>query len=543
MNRRRTTSRLLVVSGAALTLLAPLASASATAAKTAAPTTTWITKPLPPASGTGLVRNEDGEPGIGVTPSGQFWIGSDIAPYAADDPRAEKNSGVLSGGDVWSSNGDGSSYTWNSDPFAEAVTRFGLAGEDTDLTVATEKNSNGFYNVYIASLWIGSSGLAWSADGGKTWQLNRLGGVPAQDRPWLAADGPCDVVIGYHQLPLFTPFVNTYDVCTNGNVPISGGATLDPVNNTALTLSDFPGTSSSFNKQVIDTSPTSPHRHAIYFPMTLCAAEQPTDVLIAQANGCNGTQYLVAVSTDGGMTFSYHKVVLDPSNAVLVWAATVATDAAGTVYFAWSDARNSYLNVSHDGGTTWSASKKLNAPKTAAVYPTVAAGKSGRVDVAWYGTPRAGNSNDSKVMGKPNADGSAAWSVMLARSTDGGASFAIRKISSTIHRGELCTGGSSCSDTSSRNLLDDFGVAISPTTGLDSIAFTDDQPQGVNSKAFTAYATELPAVNVIFRPAHHTTTGAGKKLATTGGTVAPAVAGLVLVFAGLWLRRRRTVLS
>ena len=541
MNRLGTTGRLLVGSGAALLLLAPLASGAVAAAKPAPPATTWITKALPPAAGTGLTRNEDGEPGIGVTPAGQFWVASDIAPYAGDDPRVNPVSGLLSGADVWSSSTNGRSYTWNSDPFAAAAARFGLAGEDSDLTVATEKNSNGFYNIYATSLWVGSSGLAWSADGGKTWQLNVLGGIPTQDRPWLAADGACDVFIAYHQLPTFTPFVNDYDVCTNGNVPMSGGAALDPVNSTALTLSDFPGTSSSFNKLVIDASPTSPHRHAIYIPMTLCAAQTATDFLVAQANGCNGTQYLVAVSTDGGTTFSYHPVVLDPSNAVLVWAATVSTDAAGTVYFAWSDARNAYLNISHDGGTTWSKSKKLNAPKTAAVYPTVAGGKAGRVDIAWYGTPRAGNANNNKVMGKPNTDGSAPWSVMFARSTDSGATFSIRKISAVIHRGELCTGGSSCGDTNSRNLLDDFGVAISPTTGLDSIAFTDDQPQGAGATAFTAFATEVPAAT---KPAaahtpQHSMSPAGE-LAATGSTVAPAAAGLVLVLAGLSLRRRRT---
>jgi hypothetical protein len=541
MNRRSVSSRLLVGSGAGLILLAPLTSASLSAAKAATPATIWTTKALPPAAGTGLSRNEDGEPGIGVTPTGQFWVASDIAPYAADDPRVDPAAGLLSGADVWSSSSDGRSYTWRSDPFAEAVTKFGLAGEDSDLAVATEKNSNGFYNIYATSLWIGSSGLAWSADGGKTWQLNPLGGLPTQDRPWLAADGACDVFIAYHQLPTFTPVVDDYNVCTNGNVPMSGGAAIDPANETTLTLSDFPGLSSSFNKLTIDTSSTSPHRHAIYVPMSLCNLQTQTDLLTMQVNGCTGgTQYLVAVSTDGGTTFTYHKVALDPTNTTLVWAATVATDAAGTVYFAWSDARNSYLNVSHDGGTTWSARKQLNPAHTSAVYPTVAGGKAGRVDIAWYGTTRAGNSNDTKVMGKPNADGSAPWSVVLARSTNSGGSFSLRTISNVIHRGELCTNGSNCGDTNSRNLLDDFGVAISPTTGLDSIAFTDDQPQGAAGTTFTAFASELPTPKkpVAVTPTHKSSSGTGAKLATTGGTMAPAISGLVLLLAGLVLRRR-----
>ena len=545
MERRSTLSRLLVVTGAALMLLTPLASTTAAAAKTSAPATTWITRPLPPASGTNLARNEDGEPGMDVTPDGKFWVASDIAPYADDDPRVDPVAGLLSGADVWSSGDNGRTYSWHSDPFAEAATQFGLAGEDSDIAVATEKNSNGYYNIYATSLWVGSSGLAWSTDGGKTWQLNRLGGVPTQDRPWLAADGACDVFIAYHQLPLFTPVVNDYDVCSNGNVPVSGGVAIDPANSTLLTLSDFPGTSNSFNKLTIDTSASSPHQHSIYVPMSLCNLQTATDLLTLQVSGCTGgTQYLVAVSTDGGSTFTYHPITVDPSNAVLVWAATVSTDDAGTVYFTWSDARNAYLNISHDGGTTWTASKKLNAPKTAAVYPTVAGGKAGRVDVAWYGTGRAGNSNDTKVMGKPNAVDAAKWAVIVARSTDGGSTFALRTVSSTIHVGELCTGGSSCGDTNSRNLLDDFGLAISPTTGLDSIAYTDDQPQGTGGKTFTAYASELPVAQPhVFHPRPGGTAVGGKKLAATGATIAPAVGGLVLIVAGLSLRRRRTRFS
>jgi hypothetical protein len=541
-------TRLLLAAGVGLLAIAPVAaSLPADAAPTAS--TTWVTNPLPPAQGTGLTRNEDGEPGIGVSPTGQFWIASDIAPYAAHDPRVDPVAGLLSGADVWTSTDGGRTYKWVSDPFAVAPNSFGLAGEDTDLTVAPEKNAQGNYTVYAASLWVGSSSLAWSSDGGKTWSVNPLGGVPAQDRPWLAADGPCTVYVAYHQLPLFTPTVNAYDVCGNGSVPVSTGAALDPVNSTDLTLSDFPGLSNSFNKQVVDTSPTSPHRHAIYVPMSLCKITQFPDLVTnATASNCpQGTQYLVAVSTDGGQTFAYHPVALDPAGSSLVWTGTVGTDAHGTVYFTWSDNKNAYIDVSKDGGTTWSKPKRLNAANTAAVYPTVVGGKSGRVDVAWYGSDRAGDSNDTKAMGKPNAAGSAKWYVRVGRSTNSGATFTTRTVSAIIHRGELCTHGSGCSDANSRNLLDDFGITISPTTGLDSIAFTDDQPQGAAGTAFTAYATEVAARTTSRqtsgdRGGSSGATGTSGGLAATGGSLLPALAGATAIGAALLLRRpaRRT---
>ena len=539
-------ARILAPLGAGLLILAPLdAAVSASAAETPSGTQ-WVTKPLPAAAGTGLGRNQDGEPGLGVTPTGQLWTASDIAPYAADDPRVDPVAGVLSGADIWTSTDGGKTYKWVADPFAEAQNSFGLAGEDTDLAVAPQKNSKGFYNVYATSLWIGDSGLAWSSDGGKTWQLNRLGGTPTQDRPWLAADGPCTIYLGFHQLPTFTPVFDSYDVCSNGNVPTSSGAALDPVNETQLTASDFPGLSGSFNKFVVDTSPTSKFRHNLYQPMSVCKTQTETD-LITNANSSNcpqGTQYVVAVSTDRGQTFSYHKVALDKSGATLVWAATVATDASGKLYFTWSDSKNSYLNTSTNGGKTWSASTKINLAGTAAVYPTVAGGGAGRVDVAWYGTPRAGDSNDAKKMGPPTKKGSTPWAVYVARSTNGGRTFTIRKVTGTIHLGVLCTHGSGCNGDGSRNLLDDFGIAISPKTGLDSISYTADMPSGVPGKAFTGFTTEQgKAIRAVAHRALASQStggsGGGASLAATGAPTGLAVAGLGLLFTGLWLRRRR----
>jgi len=486
MPSRTWTSRALSLSGVMLLALSPMSALSAHADTAASPAWTGGA-PLPPARSTTpvLTRDEDGEPGMGVAPNGQFWVASDVAPYASDDPRA--SNGLLTGADIWTSTDGGQTYQWVADPFANG-NQSGAAGEDTDLAVAPEKNSAGFYNVYATSLWLGASSLAWSADGGKTWTVNQLGGIPAQDRPWLAADGPCTVYLAYHQLPLFTPTISKYDVCTAGQVPQGMGATLDPVNQTTLTLSTFPGLSNSFNKIAVD-----PHSHALYVPGSVCTVQSADDIVTnANASNCpKGTQYVVSVSTDGGTTFKDYPVVNDPSGSTLVWAATVATDAAGTVYFTWSDSKNSYLNVSHDGGQTWSPSTQLNPAGTSAVYPTVAGGDAGRVDVAWYGTDRAGDSNDANVMGAPGSAAGAPWAVYLARSTDGGQTLATEQVSDTIHRGYLCTHGSGCNSDGSRNLLDDFGLTISPATSLDSIAYTSDQPDGSAGHAFTGFTSEL----------------------------------------------------
>src|SRR5881398_3707443 len=106
-------TRALTALGVGLLVLTPLGSASGAPAPAAAPAaTSWVNHPLPPAAGTGLTRNEDGEPGMGVTPTGQFWIASDIAPYAAHDPRVDPAAGLLSGADIWTSTDAGKTWKW-----------------------------------------------------------------------------------------------------------------------------------------------------------------------------------------------------------------------------------------------------------------------------------------------------------------------------------------------------------------------------------------------------------------------------------------------
>lgn len=466
--------------------------------------------PLPPAPGLGLFRNQDGEPGMAVDGGGTFWVGSDIAPYAANDPRAQPT-GLLSGEDIWKSTNGGKTYTWVADPFATAgSSSSGLAGEDSDIAAATVKNSAGYYNVYAVSLWIGSTSLAFSEDGGKTWTVDPLAGIPAEDRPWVAASGPCTVEVAYHQLPSFSPMINTYDLC---NVAKSGvSETLNPVSNQQIFLAGTaPGLSNAFGKIEVDNSPTSPAQGNIYVPMMNCDLTQPSDYVANElaSSGCPGkAQVTIAVSTDHGLTFNDYQVAISDNNEIPVWPDTVATDAAGNVYLAWSDNHNVYLNVSHDGGKTWTPSKRVNAaPSLAGVYPTVAAGPTGRVDVSWYGTNVAGDSNNAKVMGTPNTAGAAQWAVYTAESDNGGFSFAQAQATGVIHTGELCTQGDACPSNGSRNLLDDFGSALSPTTGLLSIAYTSDQPQGSSATAFTGYTTELrplvhqPPVRPSGRPA------------------------------------------
>lgn len=482
----------------------------------------FTTGVLPPAPSSGLTAtNEDAEPGMGVDGNGVFWVASDVEPYASKDTRALQ---ALSGADVWKSTDDGRTWQWVAAPFNNAGSTPGLAGEDTDIAVAPVKNSNGFYNLYVASLWVGSTNVAVSQDGGATWNVTPVNGEPAQDRPWLSADGPCIFYLSYHALAPYDTVVDKYDACNAADQAV--GSAVDPTETNVFLGNIAPGLTNRFGKQVVDNSPASPHQHRIYVPMEGCATLTQSGLPEA-GSGCATTPQVFVGVSDDGTNYTDHTVAAVSTNKLFIWPDTVATDSAGTVYVGWFDGTHAFVSTSRDGGSTWGAPVQVNsAPALSAVYPTVAASSPGHVEVAFYGSTRAGDADDATTMGQPNTFGAAPWQLYWATSSDYGKTWSQTTVSATLHTGVLCYNGGGCGQyPGDRNLLDDFGVAISPTTGSTSIAFDNDQPGGVNGMTHTDFATRRAPV------------------VATPELVNPAAGLLVLAIlsAVAWVRRTRRV--
>jgi len=182
----------------------------------------------------------------------------------------------------------------------------------------------------------------------------------------------------------------------------------------------------------------------------------------------------VAVSTDGGKTFTDYPVYINPDQNVAYGHqfTNVTVDSAGNVYSVFSDNHNVYYAWSSDHGQTWSAPRQVNKnPSATAIMPWSVAGSAGKIDIVWYGT--------SYYDGVNPPDGypaSASWYVYFAQSvnaTSDRASFSQVAATPIIHYGGVCLSGIGC--TGNRDLYDDFGVAVSPLTGLASIVYSDDQ--------------------------------------------------------------------
>jgi hypothetical protein len=137
------------------------------------------------------------------------------------------------------------------------------------------------------------------------------------------------------------------------------------------------------------------------------SAQQPTDqcqALMANngAVGPHGTVFqpvtcangaYVAVSTDDGSTYKWHRVVgAPPASGIAgvsagVGGMQIAVDDAGELYAMWSTGRRVMVVRSRDGGNTWSPALDVTAPGLAQVaLAALAAGPAGHLGVAYYGS-------------------------------------------------------------------------------------------------------------------------------------------------------------
>lgn len=458
---------------------------------------------VPPANpSTDQAINNDAEPGVTVAPDGTLWA----TAFSLSNPP--------NGQDIWRSDDHGRRWQWVAAPFNLPSNHPLLGGDDADIAVATERNASGHFNIYVAGLWVtlaksgvlvGDISLAVSTDGGATWVVDPLAGeVPADDRPWVAADGACRVDLVYHAGPTVSTIVNTYDLCNP--VATAAGLTLAPLLSSRAPSLVVPAVTgqratyvlAGFGKAVIDTSPESPYRHRLYIPqmdcpgLTILQEVQRAQAARSDCPAGHDAEVFVAVSPDGGVNWNEIPVAASDNNSVPIWPGTIATDARGRVYLAWHDTSNAWIQESGDGGTTWSAPQQLNSGLGAAVYPTVTASGSGDVDVAWYGADRSGHANDEAIMGAPGAPGAAVWSLWAARLTDGGGldRFVADPV---VHRGDLCTLGDACTVPESRDLFDDFGATTDPASGLTTLVYTSDQP-GNSTSTDSVRTVTFPAV-------------------------------------------------
>lgn len=340
-------------------------------------------------------------------------------------------------------------------------------------------------NVYFADQEVlVNEALASSTDHGDSWPAARQFAITntatAVDRQWLAyidpsvlslPTGHAEAFLAYH-IPAVGQIIQPID--QNG-VPVPQTVQLTGVSQSGTLR--------------VDNS-TGPAHGWIYQPY------RGTGVMVATAYAPNyalpQNWHTTKVSDDSATIFPWLQID-SHGNAYLVWVS------AGNLFLSVSpidDARN---NPAQGGtpGTFWTPKAQLNPPGvTSAVFPEVTAGDTGRIGITFVGsTDCAGQS-----------DGCAAtthWNTYAEVISDALAVVRGTPLSvvsgvvshRVMHRGSICTSGTTC--TGDRSLLDmiDLGYDASGRVG---VVFTDNNNRLAapnltdNSKngPFTLYAKE-----------------------------------------------------
>src|SRR5690348_12304759 len=401
--------------------------------------------------------NTAAEPQIRADAAGTFYVGSEL--------------GVGSGTLAWKSSDAGLHYTALTSPnqLSQAEGGLGPGGGDVDLATAPDPNGSGGHNLYVASLSLANVTVSTSSDGGATWSKNVLSAtIPGDDREWIAADQATKVCISYHDIATFNIDVN----CS-----LDAGGSFTQLGTAIDAAHAFLLEENSTGNLVID-----PKSHVIYqvFSGIANAAEAviPT----------NFHAVWIAVSRDGGVTFTDNAVYVNPDPTVSYEHQFInaTVDQAGTIYVVYNDNHNLFYSFSTDSGLTWTGPIQINqAPSATAIMPWSIACAPGQLNVVWYGTSFFDGSAPD------NYPASAAWFVYFAQNRNAatvGSKFTQAAATPIVHFGGVCEGGISC--TGNRDLFDDFGIAVSPTTGAASITYSDDQPGNSGADDHTAIATQ-----------------------------------------------------
>jgi hypothetical protein len=469
---------LAAAAGAALALVLSLAASAAGPGKSKPSSSgSFVNYSLAETTGTtcpgsSACSNIAAEPAIRADGAGRFFGSSENG---------------LGGGTVaFASTDNGLHYTTLVSPDAGSSsndTGFAPGGGDTDLAVAPDKNAAGFYNVYVASLSLANVDVSTSTDGGATWRLSPVTTPETiDDREWIAADTGGKVCISYHDAP---------QGITVGCSP-DAGLTFTQFTSALDANHAFQVAENEIGNLAID--PTSHTIYQTYSAITSAAETACAPQLGVVAGTCNYHGVYMAVSTDGGLTFTDYPVNVNPDATVGYGHqfVNVAVDNAGNVYSVYTDDHHVSYSFSTDHGHTWTGPFQIDQGSGTAIFPWASAGDAGKLDVVYYQTPYFGSEHPD------NYPASAAWTVGFAQNLNAlqpGSGWGDQTASPIIHYGGVCESGVTC--TGNRDLFDDFGVAASPTTGLASIIYSDDQndPSGPNSSGCDASTTNTSTCN------------------------------------------------
>jgi hypothetical protein len=226
----------------------------------------------------GCGENSAGEPAIHVSRSDNVFLGSELGLGGGSE--LWRGLGALGGGGA-----SGCGLEYRGQP--NAVAGVGASGGDIDIALASAPNTQGNYNVYVSSLNLASVNVASSSDDATSFtQIPVQGGLPADDREWIAAFGAETSLLTFHEIA-----TNNIEVLRSDD----GGKAYVRIAS-AIPVGDYREASNELGNIVID------HRNLPDATGDFYAYQ--AFVAPSQEGGSHNNEAFLAVSADGGHTWS-----------------------------------------------------------------------------------------------------------------------------------------------------------------------------------------------------------------------------------------------
>jgi hypothetical protein len=408
----------------------------------------------------GCGTNVDGEPTIHVSKANNVLLGSERGLGGGSDAWV----GLGKVGGTTASACNDLSYVGQ----PNAVGGVGASGGDIDSAFASQPLANGNYRIYVASLNLASVAVATSQDRGTTFSQTPVqGGIPVDDREWIAAFGASTPLLTYHDIA-----TDNIDVLRSDN----GGTTYTQISQ-AIPATDYKAMNNELGNIVIDHVNTAGATAGQFWAYQSFVA--PSKAPKNPVSSATYNEAFLAVSNDGGTTWTDKPIPCTTSfggNGLDHNFPNVSVAPNGTIWYAVSNDNSVYTATSSDHGNTWTCSGPVSTNTAKAIFPWIVA-TSGGVDLVYYGAP-SGGSNQT-------------WYVYFAQNLGTGWGTPTQLMS--VHTGAVCEGGVSC--TGGRQLLDDFGIDTDQS-GWAHIAYSHDAPTLGGSGTYTGYAVQQSGTTV-----------------------------------------------
>jgi len=351
-------------------------------------------------------------------------------------------------GNLWISKDQGE--TWEPHPYG----RNALGSGDSYTAIAKDGT------IYYTDLYLWSSTIDTSKDGGDTWLRNPLATVTrVGDRQWLRMGPTVGAPPGAQAETLYMIYNDIPQGLIIQRSRWTNQGLVWVMGNNRLPVSTSTGSRDYFAVDQNDGT--------IYLPNK------------------DGGGIAMYVSTDGGNSFTRYQVLSTNDDIQNIFIAA-DIDNSGNVYLTWTNQEHVFLGTSTNQGASWVITQVTNTNGTR-VLPWLVAGDPGRVALTWYDTPDINGTSDEKV--------DANWSTNVAISINAlteNISFLISPILESVHTGAIRTTGTA--GDADRDLgdfftcdVDEFGRVI-VTFGMDG----DDGDNTRQAKVMFAKQLEGP---------------------------------------------------